>query len=497
DSDDDGLNDNVELFELGTLPTEADTDGDNLPDGLEVKGITEDDGSRWYLNPLSGNSGYNPEPDGSACADQNGVLVCLDSDNDDVPNVYDLDNDNDGVPDGVDSSPNTVIGSPAGLDNKTFQFELENISANEPVYVDFQLRPTNPDHLWYSLSTLDWPENDQDGQVHSMLDTPYKDGEPGDMRLVPMLEIEISGNTTPLPLTTAQTNVSLSGDITGTISLTQQGNDVAVHATLDHTGVNHLFFYDTACGETASNATPVGTLEFVSDGGNYQLSDVNLAQNLGDGNHSLVVYKVSANRFSCHPIPKILTGPHTDQMIDLEALETYGISIRESGENDGLLAYVPLVLTHELEGNSPVAFSGRMFYRAGQNDFGDVETARLAWLVMTRTDQCLPMPDGFDPDPDREDETDAERAEAWCHDPANWANSGTTPVHVYYDDWRLTGLTVKRNLGLESAVVFEDPVYTAANAADLNGFTDDNLWALARGLDSTFIAGRTSSGNRD
>ncbi|HFQ94807.1 MAG TPA: hypothetical protein ENK32_12395, partial [Anaerolineae bacterium] len=156
-----------------------------------------------------------------------------------------------------------------------------------------------------------------------------------------------------------------------------------------------------------------------------------------------------------------------------------------------VLVYVPLTLLYEQAGNVPVAFAGRLYLQPDQADFGAPAQTRLVWLVMTRTDRCLPMPDNFDPDPNRADETEAEKVQAWCANPANWAENGPTAVHAYYDDWLLTGLTVQRNLGLKTAVVYEDPAYTAAQPGyDPNGFNDDNLWSLALGLDASFLAGR-------
>ncbi len=72
--------------------------------------------------------------------------------------------------------------------------------------MDFQLRPTDPAHLWYTLNVLDWPSNDKEGQIQRVHDTTFydqfsgdnaalADNDPqlkdGDLRLIPLLEIEI------------------------------------------------------------------------------------------------------------------------------------------------------------------------------------------------------------------------------------------------------------------------------------------------------------------
>ena len=44
--------------------------------------------------------------------------------------------------------------------------------------VEFQVRPTNANHLWYAYNVLDWPQGDRQGQVqrdeNNSTDTFYK-----------------------------------------------------------------------------------------------------------------------------------------------------------------------------------------------------------------------------------------------------------------------------------------------------------------------------------
>ncbi len=56
DSDSDGLNNDVECYELGTSPSQKDSDNDSISDKVEVAGYTALDGRTWYLNPLSADS---------------------------------------------------------------------------------------------------------------------------------------------------------------------------------------------------------------------------------------------------------------------------------------------------------------------------------------------------------------------------------------------------------------------------------------------------------
>ena len=221
DTDGDGLSDGVEIYELGILPTDPDSDGDLISDRAEVMGFSDNSG-HWYLNPAEADTNGDGQLDGLECValqdieiqeDGTSVVVassgsaCEDTDSDGTPDVFDLDNDGDGVPDQVDLAPTVVAGNPAaGLADQQFNFQVDKLQAERPVYVDFQLRPVNPDHLWYAFNVLDWPSGDREGQVQRVRDTTFSDiyqNDPnydparspkdanGDLRLTPMLEIEI------------------------------------------------------------------------------------------------------------------------------------------------------------------------------------------------------------------------------------------------------------------------------------------------------------------
>ena len=97
--------------------------------------------------------------------------ACEDTDQDGTPDVFDYDNDGDGVPDSLDSAPTTVLAGGqdsegyTGFISQTLDFELDAFQANKPLIIDLELRPENPDHLWYAMNVLDWPENDKEGQI--------------------------------------------------------------------------------------------------------------------------------------------------------------------------------------------------------------------------------------------------------------------------------------------------------------------------------------------
>ena len=67
------------------------------------------------------------------------------------------------MPDSVDTSPYAAEGS-FDSDNP-LNFNLTFNATEKPVFVDFDLRPTNPDHLWFTQNVLDWPDDDTEGQI--------------------------------------------------------------------------------------------------------------------------------------------------------------------------------------------------------------------------------------------------------------------------------------------------------------------------------------------
>ena len=203
DADGDGLTDAQERL-LGTNPFTTDSDLDTLPDNVEVIGFPYG-GKQWYGNPLLPDSNL----DGIIDA-QEWNPTAPDSDSDGTPDLYDADDDGDNVPDKLDLSP--LVGSRAN-DNSpiTFtkeqplQLTLDGLQANSYAFVDLQLRPTQPDHLWYAFNVLNWPK-DQKGNMQDWDEKTFFDickvrggsdctmspDANGDIRLTPMLEIALT-----------------------------------------------------------------------------------------------------------------------------------------------------------------------------------------------------------------------------------------------------------------------------------------------------------------
>ena len=200
DSDGDGLNNEVEILTLDTEPDLVDSDGDSINDRIEILGFNVG-GNTWYLDPLGYDSNGDGLDDGVECPQlvdaTSTAIACQDTDNDDMPDVYDFDNDGDGVPDTVDSAP-TAYSTLTTTTRETLNFQASGYTAGKALNVSFELRPSNPDHLWYNNNVLDWPTNDTEGQITRVFDTTFLDEgsdgtkmDYGDMLLTPMVEITI------------------------------------------------------------------------------------------------------------------------------------------------------------------------------------------------------------------------------------------------------------------------------------------------------------------
>ena len=198
DSDGDGLTDDKEAL-LGTDPTMPDTDGDTLSDYAEVTGFTTPDARRWYGDPL------NIDTNGDGVGDQR--EWALDSDGDQNPDLWSRDNDSDGVPDQADLSPFEALSNTFNGD-QPYAFTIEDLNPGVMTYAEFQLLPLDRSHLRYTFNVLDWPRGDVQGQMMDEDGKTFKDVNPdstdpqdayGDVKLVPMLEIQINGEPTNLP----------------------------------------------------------------------------------------------------------------------------------------------------------------------------------------------------------------------------------------------------------------------------------------------------------
>ncbi|MCG7845216.1 MAG: hypothetical protein MIO90_07290, partial [Methanomassiliicoccales archaeon] len=141
DSDFDGLDDYQEIL-LGMDPESPDSNNDKFPDYKEVTGVP------------------------------------LDLDGDGQPNAWDWDNDGDGVVDYLDLSPFAST----SLISET---QVEVSYSGDPLFVTFQLRTADPDHMKLLFQSWDWP-TDRAGTMKD-LDTSTED-----VTIAPMLKVDSS-----------------------------------------------------------------------------------------------------------------------------------------------------------------------------------------------------------------------------------------------------------------------------------------------------------------
>ncbi|HEY64459.1 MAG TPA: hypothetical protein G4O02_07790, partial [Caldilineae bacterium] len=180
DSDGDGLCDQYEKL-LGTDDTHIDTDRDQITDTLEIKGFSYA-GRQWYTNPFLSDSNQDGLSDYAEWPEPVGEAPSWDPDGDGLPNVWDADDDGDGVIDRLDMSPWSY--SPEVAAGDYYAVDVDAGVHSGPVYLEFQVRPSNPKHLRYAMKTLDWPwASEAKGQIVDL------DNTRDDLTLIPMLEV--------------------------------------------------------------------------------------------------------------------------------------------------------------------------------------------------------------------------------------------------------------------------------------------------------------------
>ena len=484
DSDGDGLTDYEESL-LGTSSSTADEDGDGVPDGRDTDGdgISDYDevvgflhnGVRYYTDPLRADTNEDTIDDGREWQ--------RDTDGDGVPDIVDLDNDGDGVPDRLDLSPfqkqATVFSQSSPL-----ALTIDNLTPGTLSYVEFQLRPTDPKHLWYAFSVFDWPRDDS-GQVQDVDGRTFADVQPdvarpadadGDVKFVPMLEIQMPGSASNLPLanphvtlplaeaTSQEARTSYGGPsgITGQVTLTQQGGNLQIIAGVDKP---YQKFYDLLEGPCELPVRRLTSTVVVNTDGIGSFAGHSLAA-LADGNHSIAVWLPGAPppdataRFACATIPPLpIEG---QQMVDTELYGNYAISVRQQSASSRV-AYVPLQLVADDKSGEQVAFYGKMLYQPNAAGWGAPHQVRLVWMVQALVDRNCRV-----------------NGTSYICDGYNQPQV----IHSYYDTWSLTGLNVREDHGVDVAFIHEDP------AVDPDLQSDDALVRLSTGLDRTFLAGR-------
>jgi uncharacterized repeat protein (TIGR01451 family) len=475
DSDGDGLSD-YEEYLLGTNPENADTDGDTISDLEEIQGFTYA-GKTWYTDPTN----FDTNGDGISDRDEwnrpDLFHPTWDTDNDGVPDLFSRDNDGDGVPDSLDVSPFRTWTTTFTADNP-FELVVDGLAQDKPTFVELQLRPTNPDRLWYALNKLDWPA-DNSGNIQDL------NNSPDDITLIPMLEVLIPSAPYNLPTATAQVSVTFPAGapdvtgppVTGDVTLIQQGDNIDVVADLSAPAF--LSIWQGSCDKLQGRISGLVTVAGTSSG-TLALDDF-VQTKLRDRATGGYVLIIDGTGFNCTPIPQLIFDG--DEMIDVAQLEPYGISVREAAaDRVAKLLYVPLNLvvddpanltgnpnlpTAEAPRGERVAFSAVIpYYSAGSWPLA--HQTRMVWTVQMLTDSECPS----------------------TADCSNYYDIPTV-IHTYNDEWRLTGIDVREEHGVNLALVYEDP------AVDNDINEDLHLATLAEALGYTFLVGRATDGQLD
>ncbi|MCB0049066.1 MAG: hypothetical protein KDE24_05905, partial [Caldilinea sp.] len=270
DIDADGLTNLSECL-LGTLPDVADTDNDGVADAVEVTGFSYRN-QTWYTDPANADSNNDGISDGKEWY-LNGDIAPPDTNGDGTPDLWDDDNDNDGVRDTLDLSPYASTSRVNPFDGANpFELTINDLVESELVRVEFQIRPTESSHLWYSQSVLDWPQGDQQDQIQDVDGKTFADLDPtlpawpnanGDMRLTPMLEIAMDMATANLPsepCTDADGNPDTCYPLLEQFGISVQQTDdntltayVPLQVVSDNVGDDNVAFYARMFYESKAN----------------------------------------------------------------------------------------------------------------------------------------------------------------------------------------------------------------------------------------------------
>jgi hypothetical protein len=190
DTDNDGLSDEDEAA-LGTNPNDADSDDDNLQDGVEVNGLNP-------TNPLDNDSDNDGLFDGAEDANHNGEQ------NTNETNPNDADSDNGGEPDGSEVNANRdpldpaddLLFNPNGdEDGDGLSNILEDKNSNQIVDPG-ETDPLNPDTDQDALS--DGVEDEDHDGIHDNNETSPLDDDSDDDGLKDGTEVLGDNNTDPL-----------------------------------------------------------------------------------------------------------------------------------------------------------------------------------------------------------------------------------------------------------------------------------------------------------
>ncbi|MEZ4736527.1 MAG: hypothetical protein R3E79_56290 [Caldilineaceae bacterium] len=145
--------------------------------------------------------------------------------------------------------------------------------------------------------------------------------------------------------------------------------------------------------------------------------------------------------------------------LDTAELAKVGITARKGETADTLLLWAPLHVVQDDVGDTPVAWSTRMYYRptVGVTTIGATQSARLVWMVEALIDSCS----------------------SDCANEANWGTRSTV-IQTYYDEFTLTALRVREDHGGEMVIAAQPSSVGSSHYAD-------QLWHLANVLQRALL----------
>jgi hypothetical protein len=371
DMDGDGLFDSVEWV-LGTDFNNTDSDFDQLNDSFEVYND---------LDPLK------PDSNDDGLADYFEVtnVTSLDLDSDGYPNARDFDNDGDGVPDALDLSPFSKSTSHA-----SFQFDVK--TNGNPTYINFQLRPKNPDHLRQTSQTWDWPP-DREG---SMMDL---NNSKDDVHIIPMLEliVPVEGKLIANHSDKCLEVFNASLDDGANVQQANCSNGTNQLWKLEHVDDGYYRIRANHSGKCLEvfNAS-------LDDGANVQQANYSNGTNqlwkletVGNGTYKLIAkhsgkcLEVAANSTADGAnVQQNEYWGRDNQLWKLELVEN--VLPNQSEVDDYSLSVtlnkVSIPLSKSKDLGAPVALSGKMFFPAS-NPLNISADAQLVWMVTGNSDK--------------------------------------------------------------------------------------------------------------
>ncbi|MDW7732895.1 MAG: RICIN domain-containing protein [Methanolobus sp.] len=366
DSDGDGIPDTVELV-LGTDINNTDSDFDRLDDLFEIEN---------GLDPLEPDSNHDGLSDyfeihGASSADIDG---------DGFENAWDLDNDNDGVIDALDLSPFS-----RSVSSDSFEFSIS--SNGNPTYLNFQIRPEDPEHLSLLAQSWDWPDGDSKGTMKDL------NNSDDDVLVMPMLELTVPVDCKIISVDSGESLEAPSGEQVNVTTGNYTGSDhqLWILESMDGNYYRIVSKNDGKCLEVF-NASRDDMANVTV--GNYTGEDHQLWELVpcDTGLYKLI----SRHSGKCLEANSVVNGTvfqnacqeEAQQLWELEltggissdptVLEDYGIIITLGK------AYVPLSPVKDF--GDTIALNGRMFFPQGSAQDTSAK-AELTWMVIGQTDR--------------------------------------------------------------------------------------------------------------